>query len=155
MSALHSHSDHGHDRGTPFEQSLDILRKAHLKITEPRKAILGALIDEHGPFTMEEIHHRMKKGACDLVTVYRCLATLEEVNLVRRCDFGDGSIRYEFSGGARHHHHHIICKVCRKVETLDICLVEGLERLVRDKGYTDVGHALEFFGICAACQKAT
>ncbi len=101
---------------------------------------------------MEELHRRMKKGACDLVTVYRCLATLEDVGLVRRCEFGDGSSRYEF-GGREHHHHHIVCKLCRKVETLDICLVEGLERLVRDKGYTQVTHALEFFGICARCRK--
>lgn len=140
----HSHSD-------LYEKALERLRKARLKITSPRQHILHLLTHEHGPFTMEELHQRLAVNACDLVTVYRCLATLEEVGLVRRCDFGDGSCRYEFDDG-EHHHHHLICRHCKKVETLDICLVEGLERDVQTRGYTQVSHTLEFFGICPTCQ---
>ncbi len=141
---------HSHDHQAPYDQALSTLRAARLKITLPRQQILRILTTEHGPFTMEELHQRVK-NACDLVTVYRCLAVLEDVGLVRRCDFGDGSCRYEFHQGS--HHHHLICRRCRKIETLDICLIEELERDVRQKGYEDVSHALEFFGICPACQK--
>ena len=34
---------------------------------------------------------------------------MEEVGVVRRCDFGDGVLRYEFDGGALRHHHHLVC----------------------------------------------
>ena len=147
MNALLNHSCHAE-----FARALEVLRKSRLKITQPRQAILKVLIQEHGPFTMEELHRRIKKGPCDLVTVYRCLATLAKVGLVRRCDFGDGNSRYEFSGSG-HHHHHIICNACQHVEVLDACLIEDLERLVRDKGYLEISHSLEFFGVCSDCQK--
>lgn len=87
-----------------FESALDEaigrLRNSELRITSPRCEILGVLVGEHGPFTTEEIHRRLGGSRCDLVTVYRCLATMEEVGVVRRCDFGDGVLRSEFDGGA-------------------------------------------------------
>jgi Fur family ferric uptake transcriptional regulator len=137
---------------TQFDASLQTLRDHRHRVTEPRKAILEILTSEHGPFTAEELHGRMKKGVCDLVTVYRCLATMEEIALVRRCDFGDGSYRYEFNTG-EHHHHHIICRVCHGVQTLDFCVADSLERMARQIGYANVTHTLEIFGVCSQCQR--
>src|SRR5580698_7430231 len=133
--------------------SLKTLREHGHRITAPRRAILGILIGEHGPFTTEEIHQRMAEGMCDLVTVYRCLAAMEEINLVRRYDFGDGVYRYEFNTG-EHHHHHIVCRLCQHVRTLDFCVADGLERMARQLGYSNVTHTLEIFGVCAQCQKS-
>lgn len=144
-----------HDHPSPeenFTAALQTLRDHQHRVTEPRKAILTVLTREHGPFTAEELHARMAKGMCDLVTVYRCLAAMEEINLVRRCDFGDGSYRYEFNTG-EHHHHHIICRNCHGVETLDLCVADGLERMARQMGYANVTHILEIFGICPKCQR--
>ncbi len=135
-----------------LESALQTLRDHQARVTEPRRAILTILTREHGPFTTEEIHQRMEKGMCDLVTVYRSIAAMEEIDLVRRCDFGDGSYRYEFNTG-EHHHHHIICRSCRSVTTLDMCVADGLERMARQLGFGSVTHTLEIFGICAGCQK--
>lgn len=135
-----------------FAAALQTLREHQHRVTEPRKAILTVLTREHGPFTAEELHARMEKGMCDLVTVYRCLAAMEEINLVRRCDFGDGAYRYEFNTG-EHHHHHIVCRSCHSVQTIDLCVADGLERMARQMGYTNVTHLLEIFGICPQCQR--
>ena len=110
------------------------------------------LAAEHGPFTAAEVHDRLPAGECDLVTVYRTLESMEAIDLVRRCDFGDGSYRYEFNH-AEHHHHHIVCRACRSVQVLEVCVAESLERIARQKGYAQVSHALEVFGICPACQR--
>jgi Fur family ferric uptake transcriptional regulator len=134
-----------------FESALQTLRENHHRVTEPRKAILRILTREHGPFTAEEMHRRMEKGSCDLVTVYRSLTAMEEINVVRRCDFGDGSYRYEINTGD-HHHHHIICRNCHGVQTLDVCVADGLERIARQMGYAKVTHMLEIFGVCPKCQ---
>jgi Fe2+ or Zn2+ uptake regulation protein len=134
-----------------FDAALDLLRANHQRVTEPRKAIIGILTREHGPFTAEEVHKRMKKGSCDLVTVYRSLAAMEESSVVRRCDFGDGAYRYEINTG-EHHHHHIVCRSCHEARTLDVCVADGLERMARQMGYTKVTHLLEIFGVCPACQ---
>lgn len=136
---------------TQFVAALQTLRDNHHRVTEPRKAMLRILTREHGPFTAEEVHRRMAKGSCDLVTVYRSLTAMEEINVVRRCDFGDGSYRYEINMG-EHHHHHIICRVCHGVQTLDLCVADGLERIARQMGYANVSHMLEIFGVCPKCQ---
>ena len=133
-----------------IEAALEVLRANGLRVTNPRMAMLGILTREHGPFSAEELHRRMGDGGCDVVTVYRSLQAMEEVGVLRRCDFGDGTYRYEFNSG-EHHHHHIICRNCRSVETLDLCVADSLERLARSKGYLNVTHTLEVFGICPAC----
>ena len=140
------------DSDRPLERALEMLRKKGQRVTGARRAILEILTREHGPFTAEEIHQRIPKGICDLVTVYRCVSTLEEINVVRRCDFGDGAYRYEFDGGEPHHHH-IVCRVCHSVKTLHLCVAESLERSARNMGYRKVTHSLEVFGICAKCSR--
>jgi Fe2+ or Zn2+ uptake regulation protein len=134
------------------EAALRTLRAHGGRVTGPRRAILGLLAAEHGPFTAEEVHGRIARGMCDLVTVYRCLTAMEALNLVRRCDFGDGAYRYEFNTG-EHHHHHIVCRSCHGVKTLDHCVVDGLERLARQMGYENVTHTLEIFGVCPKCRR--
>jgi len=135
-----------------LEAALDLLRANHQRVTEPRKAILGILSREHGPFTAEELHKRMKRDTCDLVTIYRSLAVMEESGAVRRCDFGDAAYRYEINTGD-HHHHHIVCRSCHEAKTLDMCVADGLERMARQLGYTKVTHLLEVFGVCPQCQE--
>ena len=142
------HPSHAEEQ---FEAALQLLRSNHQRVTEPRKAILGILTREHGPFTAEELHKRMKRGSCDLVTVYRSLTAMEESSVVRRCDFGDGAHRYEINTG-EHHHHHIVCRSCYEAKTLDMCVADGLERMARQMGYSKVTHLLEIFGVCPQCQ---
>ena len=145
----HEHTNHDAE----LTAALDRMRDAGQRITGARRAILAILIGEHGPFGAEEVHRRLPDGECDLVTVYRTLTSMEELGLVRRCDFGDGTYRYEFNH-AGHHHHHVVCRVCRKVQVIDVCVVDALERIARDMGYADVTHTLELFGVCPTCQKA-
>lgn len=114
------------------------------------------MAESHGPFTVDELHGRIsqlnQKETCDLVTAYRCLAKFEELNLIARCDFGDGVIRYELSIHAGHHHHHIICRSCRQVQALPTCPVEDKALRMPKLGFKDVTHRLEYFGLCPACQ---
>lgn len=148
-------ADHRHthaETAASLEEALRVLRQHHLRITRPRKAILEILIEKGRPATIEEIHQKLEPGLCDLATVYRCLAAFEKLALVRRCHFHDGTSLYEIDMGPDHHHH-IVCTACKKVESLDFCVVEGLERLVRDRGYQNVSHMLEFFGVCGDCSK--
>ena len=136
---------------TQLEAALERLRANGQRVTGPRKAILTMLISEHGPFSAEEIFRKLPERECDLVTVYRCLSAMEEINLLRRCDFGDGTYRYE-SNLADHHHHHIVCRSCREVKVIEICVADALERMAREMGYANVTHTLEIFGICPKCQ---
>lgn len=140
------------DSAALLKETLEILRQSGLRITRPRRALLQALLARRQPATIEDLHRDLDPGLCDLATVYRCLAAFEKLHLVRRCHFHDGTSLYEIELGPEHHHH-IVCTSCQKVEALDFCVVEGLERLVRERGYRNVSHMLEFFGVCAACSE--
>lgn len=151
-SHQHSHScGHGSE---VLAHTLEKIRALGMRVTAPRKAMLSLLIQEHGPFSVEDMSKRLGKGSCDQATLYRSLQQLEEAGVVRRCDFSDGVSRFEFIYPG-HHHHHIICKKCRRIETLDVCLLDQLEERVRSRGYTDITHTLEFFGLCPRCRSST
>ncbi|PKL77001.1 MAG: transcriptional repressor [Candidatus Melainabacteria bacterium HGW-Melainabacteria-1] len=130
--------------------ALKSLKASGLKLTRTRRALLEVLVKEHGPFTIEELQQRLD-GSCDIATVYRNMTAFGEFGLVRPCDFGDGLTRYEWAH-SHEHHHHIICQRCRLVEELEHCVVEELEQLVASRGYSNVSHRLEFYGLCQNCQ---
>jgi Fe2+ or Zn2+ uptake regulation protein len=133
------------------------LRKLGIKVTKSRVSLLKVLKEEHGPFTIEELHERISRVSqdeiCDLVTVYRSIGLFEGAGLVRRCDFGDGALRYEFQDNSTHHHH-VVCRACRKVKSLDACFLQDLEKLLQKEGYSNVTHTLEFFALCEECSRS-
>jgi Fur family ferric uptake transcriptional regulator len=136
----------------PLDLACARLKSAGLRITQPRIAILETLIRRGNPATIEQIHQDLASDACDLVTVYRCLAVFEELDLVRRCFFHNGTSLYEINLNDSRHHH-IVCKSCGKVERVDVCLTESIEGMLRERGYAQVTQMLEFFGVCPDCQK--
>ena len=136
-----------------IDEAAAILVAKHLKQTGPRMGLLRILLDEHGPFTIEELHVKLRKArldTADLATIYRTMTRFEERGMVVRCDFGDGAVRYELAS-QDHHHHHIICQKCHKVTPLGLCHVDLHALLPEGHGYQKVTHKLEFFGICSAC----
>lgn len=139
----------------PLAELTEQLRRGSRKITGPRQAILAVLRRRRSPLTHKQLHAALGADACDLATVYRNLRTLEELGLVQRCDFGDGSARFELNpGGPSQHHHHLVCRGCARIVELQECLPPGLEAGIAQRhGFADVTHHLEFFGLCADCRQ--
>ena len=135
-----------------IQKAEKLIKENNLSLTEPRKNILGFLLKNHGPFSVEEIHNGLGNKACDLATVYRCIVQFENSNLVERRYFGDEILRYEYKD-IEHHHHHIICRICKSVAKMKYCFISEIEQMIRDKGYSDITHSLEFFGVCTKCNK--
>jgi Fur family ferric uptake transcriptional regulator len=132
-----------------------LLKSHNLKQTSPRLGLIGILMEEHGPFTIDDLHIKLKTITADvpdLATVYRTLTRFEELEIVNRCDFGDGTLRYELAHHD-HHHHHIVCLSCRSVTPLAHCTIDLETVLPPDHGFARVSHKLEFFGICPQCTK--
>lgn len=128
------------------------LKRAGLRITQPRIAILTALIKRAQPTSIEQIHGDLAPGSCDLVTVYRCLAAFEEIGLVRRSFFHNGTSLYTINLGETKSYH-FVCKESNQVEEIDAEMTsdirrcaQRIEELLKARGYTDVTHMVEFFG---------
>jgi Fur family ferric uptake transcriptional regulator len=144
-------SDYGRT-ANPLDLACARLKAAGLRITQPRVAIFEALIRRNCPVSIEQLHQDLTSDACDLVTVYRCLAVFEELGLVRRCFFHNGTGLYEINLNDSHHHH-IVCRACGKMERIDAAFTDDTERILRERGYEQVTSLVEFFGVCPDCQK--
>ena len=130
-----------------------LLADAKLRHTRQRREILALLVEKPGPFSIQDIRSLIGQEACDPVTIYRVLENFERARIVRRCNFSDGVGRYELAAGDKHHHH-LVCTGCQRVEDLDSadCPTQKLERSARARGYAEVEHSLEIFGLCPHCQ---
>lgn len=131
------------------------LRRGARRITGPRQAILRILQAHPRPMSNKEIFEALPPGECDLATVYRSLHLLEDMGLVERFDFGDGSARFEMARpGHSGHHHHLVCTACDAIHPIEDCLaLEWEAKIARDSGFKMVTHKLEFFGLCPQCQR--
>ena len=130
------------------------LRQQARKITGPRAAILEILRRHPHPLTNREIFAAMSGGQCNLATIYRAMHLLEEMGMVKRFDFGDGTARFELVGeGDDGHHHHLVCTRCAEVVEIEECFPREIEtRIAATNGFKSVTHKLEFFGLCPECQ---
>lgn len=130
------------------------LREHGLRITKPRITLIEALARQTGPVAIEQLHAELAAHACDLVTVYRCLGAFEAIGLVRRSFLHNGTSLYELTLGGPPQHYHLVCKSCGKTERVDYFPIQGIENLLRERGYAQLSHLVEFFGICPTCQAA-
>lgn len=138
----------------PIADALARIRKAGMRVTKPRVALIESLARRQAPVPIETLHHELTAQRCDLVTVYRCLGAFEKVGIVHRSFRHNGTSMYELVLSQQPKHYHIVCKACGATEPVDYFPIEGVERVLRDRGYAELTHLVEFFGICPACQQA-
>lgn len=145
---------------SPVETATAKLKAAGLRITQPRIAILSALSKRAQPTSIEQLHEDVGAENCDLVTVYRCMAAFENIGLVRRAFFHNGTALYEINLG-QPTRYHVVCKQTNQVEELDAETVSELRRTIEAvqeklhaRGYTEIGHIVEFFAVTPQNQRS-
>jgi len=136
------------------------LKAAHLRITQPRLTILAAMFRRSQPESIETIHEALGKNGCDLVTVYRCMAVFEEIGIVRRTYFHNGTALYSLRLDDAPHYH-IVSKATNTVDELDPATalelnaaLVAVEDKLRTLGFTNVSHIAEFFGTAPTASRA-
>jgi Fur family transcriptional regulator, ferric uptake regulator len=135
------------------------LREAGLRITQPRIAIISALIARPQPVSIEQIHADLNNKSCDLVTVYRCLGAFEEIGLVRRSFFHNGTSLYQLSDG-KDAVYHIVSKDTQEIRDLDpetsarlAASIKQVEEELKAQGYQNITHVLEFFAKAPSAER--
>lgn len=123
------------------------LRKAGLKVTQPRKRILE-LLDEAGNkhVTADDIYRVLMQAGEDigLATVYRVLNQFEAAGLVVKHNFEGGQAYYELDSGS--HHDHMVCVETGKVIEFSNAEIERLQAEIAAKhGYTIEDHSLVLY----------
>lgn len=124
-----------------------ILRKAGVRITRPRRVILEILGETADHPDALGIFQRASEidPSISLSTVYRTMKLLQNHGAIHRHAFEGGPSRFEGAGGD--HHDHLI-----DIETGDVIefasdRIEELQRIVAEGlGYDLVHHRLELYG---------
>ena len=85
-----------------------------------------------------------------LGTVYRTLAVLSEVGLVRELRLAGQAKRFD---GDLQGHHHVRCSKCGRISDIAFEPVGPLHEAVRPlTDYEIIGYHLEFVGVCPECR---
>lgn len=136
----------------------DILNQLEIqgfRITKTRRFLVQIFQGNRLPLAESELRTEFLKLGMHVnkTTIYRELAQLQKLNLIKEIEFGDGKKRYELN--SQSHHHHLICTNCRQVD--EVFIEDGLKkverRIGRQKKFKVAEHFLEFFGLCKDCLK--
>jgi Fur family transcriptional regulator, ferric uptake regulator len=105
----------------------DMIRKAGLRSTQARIAILERLHTNQGPVTHAEVADELESRGFDKATIYRSLIELAEAGLLARMELGDHVWRYELRASrdsVASQHLHFLCIDCGRIECLTGATVE-------------------------------
>ncbi len=134
---------------------LALLRSSSLRATQPRVRVLAVLEQSEYPLSVADIESMLKRPKVDQVTIYRTLETFVQAGLVNHVELHQGRSFFELA--TRGHHHHLVCRGCGRVEDVEECGMDAIEKKVikQSKNFASVAsHALEFFGDCKDCVKS-
>lgn len=137
-----------------LEEACARLKAGGLRITRPRIAMLNAMLCHTEPRSLEDLHQDLG-GACDLVTVYRSVASMERVGLVRRIFGVSGVGLYQLNLAPERYH--VVTKdgqiiaLDETVPSPEMRLsIQAIEDRLRASGFTGVSHVIEFFAETSA-----
>ncbi|MBN2503815.1 MAG: transcriptional repressor [Bacilli bacterium] len=131
------------------------LKSTGIKNTKHRIRILEFLNQSHQPRSADEIYEslRQEDSSISLSTVYRAMDILVANELVNKVNFENGT-KTSFEINRHIHHHFVVCLGCNKVFSIEGCPIHEYEHELEKKtGFKVVGHKLELYGYCKACQR--
>jgi Fur family transcriptional regulator, stress-responsive regulator len=128
-----------------------LLRRAQLRVTRPRVAVLTAVY-EHPHADTDEIIGAARKDLRDVShqAVYDVLRALTAAGLIRRIEPAGSVARYESRVGDNHHH--VVCRLCGAIADVD-CAVGDTPCLAAsdDHGFVIDEAEVTYWGLCPDC----
>lgn len=128
----------------------EILKKASLRRTKPRKQVLSVLLKSKKPLTQEQIADKLKKRA-DKVTIYRTLETFMEAGIIHKAYLRERTWHFELADrcSEKQCHPHFTCTNCGEMR----CMPEIVMPMAKspDKNYRITHQQVRLEGLCPKC----
>lgn len=131
------------------------LHQIGCRLTAPRQAVIATLQQARRPLSPQEIYDQARQiyQRLGLVTVYRTLERLEQVELVRRVSLGGKGLAYLSAQSETDVI--LLCRLCGHVEQIHEQTLELLlQHLGQKLGYQVAHQPVEITGTCSECQQA-
>ena len=120
------------------------------RMTWPRRELAATLARWSDSFSAEDIVTGLP--SLGRATIYRTLRLLVEVGILCKTVMPNGSPRYSLDDSTQHHHH-LVCVSCGRIDEFRHPAVERVLRAMKsDLGGEFIGHRLELYHHCGACQ---
>lgn len=132
------------------------LRKAELRYTAGRRAIVAVLGETDGPMSITDI--AAKLPSLPRSSAYRHLVDLQTAGVVRRIAANDEFGRFELAEDLTEHHHHFLCTDCGKVidvtpsNSFERTIGRHLDEIAAEAGFQALGHRIDVVGLCSTCR---
>ncbi len=126
------------------------LRKAGLKLTPQRYAVLDYLVRSRIHPTAEQIRADLNRRfpRASRATVYNALNALRDAGLIHEVYMDDAVARYDANVDP---HHHFICRKCGKLEDIPRDAVGALSHRGLPPDYHVEDYDVVLRGVCPAC----
>jgi Fur family ferric uptake transcriptional regulator len=142
-----------HSRSNTTSEWLKCLQENGYRLTAPRQAVVEIIASSQHVLSPLDVYEKARSSypKIGLVTVYRTVEKLEELNLIQRVHQPSGC--HAFIGGFSGHEHLLICENCGRVvyfegEKLD----ELIANVEKESGFKVHDHWFQLFGLCSNCQ---
>ncbi|MBN1660203.1 MAG: transcriptional repressor [Anaerolineae bacterium] len=129
------------------------LRLAGVRVTPQRRLVLNILASTDGHLDANDIYAlgRRHDQSLSLSTVYRTLAVLKEIGLVRELHLDCEQHRYELNG--KDEHSHLVCQVCgRVIEVESTAFARVAQAVGQMHGFEVTDAQVELTGYCDRCR---
>ena len=138
--------------GITVDELVVRLRTAGVRITAPRRLVLGALVEAGSHVTAEALHRLVQRDHPEVSpsSVYRTMDLLAELGVVEHVHLGHGPAQYHLTDDA---HAHLVCNGCQAVVELEPELSAPFaKRVETELGFAlDLGH-FALTGWCSRCR---
>ncbi len=131
-------------------KAIELLESASLRRTQPRLAILTALLKAHAPLTQNQIAETIGGSAPNKTTIYRNLTHLVEKGLIHEAFQDHRSQYYELAHncGKLSCHPHFTCIRCEQTHCMTRTHVHPVKL---PEGYKIQRQQIRIEGICPKC----
>jgi Fur family peroxide stress response transcriptional regulator len=135
------------------EELVTALRGKGHRLTPQRLAVLRVLVGSADHPSVEQIYEEVRRQhpMISRATVYKTVETLKEMAQVLELEFSGAGNRYD--GRRAEPHPHLVCRGCGSIRDVELPALSREAREVAEKtGYELLGHRLDLYGVCPACQ---
>jgi Fe2+ or Zn2+ uptake regulation protein len=122
----------------------------------PRVQVIRALGFSNRALSAYEIHDAIitSNGKIDVVSVYRILATLQEVGLIHHIGVVDGYLPCRLEDAHTADLEHLVCEGCSCVTELSLppSVIKAITEQGERTGFKVTGITIEILGLCTHCR---